>query len=160
MTKLTSSEQEAARVRGFNTLFAIAGGLNPGRHLLTSRVVLESGKELPARVLVTVAAGEAGEGGDDVISMEPSQVSIFALILGAGLASPQTAHCAIVARSTAPGAIPAEQAWEMTPALTPDRRGLRPLSAFEASHRHGREQADTAALIFRDAFELPLFATA
>ncbi|MEV6782699.1 hypothetical protein [Streptomyces sp. NPDC051098] len=159
MTKLTSSEQEAARVRGFNALFAIAGGLNPGRHLLTSRVVLESGKELPARVLVTVAAGE-GEGGDDVISMEPSQVSTFALILGAGLVCPQTAHCNIVARSTAPGTIPAEQAWEMTPALTPDRRGLRPLSAFEASHRHGREQADAAALTFRDAFELPTLATA
>ncbi|MET7622737.1 hypothetical protein [Streptomyces sp. NPDC005408] len=152
MTTLTHSGQDAAIQHGANVLFSIAGRLECGQHLLTCRIVLEGEVSVPARVLVDVEAGPVAA--MDVVGMEPEQMTAFAAVLGAGLADPRSASCEIMMHSTAPDTVPVEQAWEMVPALTPDRRSLRPLSEFEARHRYTPERADSASLIFRDAFEL------
>lgn len=151
MAALTDAQQEAAFARGADALMRIAGKLEPGQHLLGCRVDLAGGVSVPARVLINVTGPEL----DDLIGMEPEQMTMFAIVLGAGLMDPRTEHCDVMLHSKAtPDATPVEQAWEMIPTLTPDTRWLRPLSAFEARNRYTPERADADSLTFRSAFEL------
>lgn len=152
MATLTESRREAAFARGTAALMRIAGQLEPGQHLLGCRVDLPGGESMPARVLIDVTGPEP----NDVISMEPAQMTTFALVLGAGLMNPGTKRCEVMMHSAAHDTAPVEQAWEMDPAGMPDTRWLLPLSATEARRRYTPERADSAALTFRNAFPLDI----
>ncbi|MFF9691468.1 hypothetical protein [Streptomyces sp. NPDC014623] len=140
-TTTIKSHRDVALVHGQEMFFRIALELEPGQHLLSCVMEMAPGVRVPARALF-----EIGE--DSLVrNLEPTQVTTFATVLGAGLMNTAVELCQVTARSSSLYGFPTERVWEKDMGT-----GLTALTAGEAQARRASEaNRDTS---FEDAFAL------
>ncbi|MCX4657281.1 hypothetical protein AB0N79_38780 [Streptomyces microflavus] len=80
---MLAQSRRAAMAEGQKFINDVISSLGAGQHLLSVRVETESGRVLPARVLIDAAGPELC----GIVTVEPSQMEAFATVLGAGMQS-------------------------------------------------------------------------
>lgn len=140
-TTTIKSHRDIALAHGREMFFRIALELKPGQHLLSCVMEMAPGVRVPARALI-----EVSEDGF-VCDLEPTQLTTFETVLGAGLMNTAVEVCQVTVRSSSLYGFPTERVWEKDMGT-----GLTALTASEAQARRASEaNRDTS---FGDAFAL------